>query len=177
MVDSNSAMHVVPAFDDGIHDRRMKMTQPPESRRTDRTGTIMVREGGAGEFHGYEQLGHAVFARRRTSKTSALRATGSRRELHDIRETFVDRAQLQKLSQPTLLLNGKRIPGLKLDHLRQLASQPGGVPILAQLQNYQLNQYAPLLIIGPNIVTGAVWNRVLIKIVGSWVDAKEGLKI
>lgn len=39
----------------------------------------------------------------------------------DILETFVDRGQLQKLSQPTLLPSGKRIPGLKLDHPRQLA--------------------------------------------------------
>lgn len=39
----------------------------------------------------------------------------------DILETFVDRGQLHKLSQPTLLPNGKRIPGLKLDHPRQLA--------------------------------------------------------
>jgi hypothetical protein len=40
----------------------------------------------------------------------------------DILETFVDRGQLRKLSQPTILPNGKRIPGLKLDHPRQLAS-------------------------------------------------------
>jgi len=39
----------------------------------------------------------------------------------DILETFVDRAQLRQLTQPTLLPNGKRIPGLKLDHPRQLA--------------------------------------------------------
>jgi hypothetical protein len=39
----------------------------------------------------------------------------------DILETFVDRGQLRKLSQPTILPNGKRIPGLKLDHPRQLA--------------------------------------------------------
>jgi len=39
----------------------------------------------------------------------------------DILETFVDRAQLRKLTQPTLLPNGKRVPGLKLDHPRQLA--------------------------------------------------------
>jgi hypothetical protein len=39
----------------------------------------------------------------------------------DILETFVDRGLLQQLSQPTLLPNGKRIPGLKLDHPRQLA--------------------------------------------------------
>jgi DNA-binding transcriptional ArsR family regulator len=30
-------------------------------------------------------------------------------------------SQLRQLSQPTLLPNGKRIPGLKLDHPRQLA--------------------------------------------------------
>src|SRR5207245_1591157 len=39
----------------------------------------------------------------------------------DILETFVDRGQLRQLSQPTLLPNGKLIPGLKLDHPRQLA--------------------------------------------------------
>ena len=39
----------------------------------------------------------------------------------DILETFVDRAELRKLSQPTVLPTGKRIPGLKLDHPRQLA--------------------------------------------------------
>jgi hypothetical protein len=39
----------------------------------------------------------------------------------DILETFVDRGQLQKLAAPTTLTNGKRIPGLKLDHPRQLA--------------------------------------------------------
>jgi hypothetical protein len=39
----------------------------------------------------------------------------------DILETFVDRGQLRKLTQPTVLHNGKRIPGLKLDHPRQLA--------------------------------------------------------
>ena len=39
----------------------------------------------------------------------------------DILESFVDRGQLRKLAQPTVLANGKRIPGLKLDHPRQLA--------------------------------------------------------
>jgi hypothetical protein len=39
----------------------------------------------------------------------------------DILETFIDRGQLQKLAAPTTLTNGKRIPGLKLDHPRQLA--------------------------------------------------------
>ena len=39
----------------------------------------------------------------------------------DILESFVDRGQLLKLTQPTLLPNGKRVPGLKLDHPRQLA--------------------------------------------------------
>lgn len=40
---------------------------------------------------------------------------------HDILESFVNRDQLRKLSEPTILPNGKRIPGLKLDHPRQLA--------------------------------------------------------
>lgn len=39
----------------------------------------------------------------------------------DILETFVDRGQLRQLAEPTWLPNGKRIPGLKLDHPRQLA--------------------------------------------------------
>jgi hypothetical protein len=39
----------------------------------------------------------------------------------DILETFIDRGQLRQLSQPTVLPNGKHIPGLKLDHPRQLA--------------------------------------------------------
>ena len=39
----------------------------------------------------------------------------------DILETFVDRGQLRKLAEPTVFANGKRIPGLKLDHPRQLA--------------------------------------------------------
>src|SRR5215831_7056315 len=39
----------------------------------------------------------------------------------DILESFVDRGQLHKLTQPTVLPSGKRIPGLKLDHPRQLA--------------------------------------------------------
>jgi len=39
----------------------------------------------------------------------------------DILESFVDRDQLRKLGEPTVLPNGKRIPGLKLDHPRQLA--------------------------------------------------------
>jgi hypothetical protein len=39
----------------------------------------------------------------------------------DILESFVDRGQLLKLTEPTNLPNGKRIPGLKLDHPRQLA--------------------------------------------------------
>src|SRR5437867_9312249 len=39
----------------------------------------------------------------------------------DILESFVDRGQFLKLTQPTILSNGKRVPGLKLDHPRQLA--------------------------------------------------------
>ena len=39
----------------------------------------------------------------------------------DILETFVDRGQLRKLAEPTITPSGKRIPGLKLDHPRQLA--------------------------------------------------------
>ena len=39
----------------------------------------------------------------------------------DILESFVDRGHLLKLIQPTILSNGKRIPGLQLDHPRQLA--------------------------------------------------------
>jgi hypothetical protein len=39
----------------------------------------------------------------------------------DILESFVDRGQLHHLTQPMVLPSGKRIPGLKLDHPRQLA--------------------------------------------------------
>jgi len=39
----------------------------------------------------------------------------------DIVETFLDRGQLRQLAAATRLPNGKRIPGLKLDHPRQLA--------------------------------------------------------
>src|SRR5439155_533161 len=39
----------------------------------------------------------------------------------DILETFVDHEELRQLTQPTLLPNGRRIPGLKLDQPRQLA--------------------------------------------------------
>src|ERR1017187_4335518 len=39
----------------------------------------------------------------------------------DILETFVDRGQMRRLAEPTILPSGKRIPGLKLDHPRQLA--------------------------------------------------------
>lgn len=39
----------------------------------------------------------------------------------DILETFIDRGQLRKLAEPTILSSGRRIPGLKLDHPRQLA--------------------------------------------------------
>src|SRR6201988_1475080 len=39
----------------------------------------------------------------------------------DILETFIDRGQLRKLAEPTITASGKSIPGLKLDHPRQLA--------------------------------------------------------
>jgi len=39
----------------------------------------------------------------------------------DVLETFIDRGQLRKLAEPTILPNKKRVPGLKLDHPRQLA--------------------------------------------------------
>jgi len=39
----------------------------------------------------------------------------------DVLETFLNRGELRSLGQPTVLANGKRIPGLKLDHPRQLA--------------------------------------------------------
>src|SRR6201987_1896621 len=46
----------------------------------------------------------------------------------DILESFVDRGQLHNLTQPTVLPSGKRIPGLKLDHPRQLALMHALVP-------------------------------------------------
>jgi hypothetical protein len=39
----------------------------------------------------------------------------------DILETFVDRGQLRRLAEPTITPTGRRIPGLRLDHPRQLA--------------------------------------------------------
>jgi hypothetical protein len=39
----------------------------------------------------------------------------------DILETLVDRGQLRQLAEPTITAAGKCIPGLKLDHPRQLA--------------------------------------------------------
>jgi hypothetical protein len=39
----------------------------------------------------------------------------------DTLETFLDRGELRNLAEPTVLANGKRIPGLELDHPRQLA--------------------------------------------------------
>jgi len=39
----------------------------------------------------------------------------------DILETFIDRGQLLQLTQPTILPNGKRVPGLKLDQPRLLS--------------------------------------------------------
>jgi len=36
-------------------------------------------------------------------------------------ESFLDRGQLRQLAAPTILASGKRVPGLKLDHPRQLA--------------------------------------------------------
>ena len=39
----------------------------------------------------------------------------------NILETFIDCGQLRKLAEPTITSSGKRIPGLKLDHPRQLA--------------------------------------------------------
>lgn len=39
----------------------------------------------------------------------------------DILETFLNRGEMERLSQPTVLDNGKRIPGLKTNHPRQLA--------------------------------------------------------
>jgi hypothetical protein len=39
----------------------------------------------------------------------------------DVWETFIDRGQLRKVAEPTILSSGRRIPGLKLDHPPQLA--------------------------------------------------------
>ena len=39
----------------------------------------------------------------------------------DILETFLDGGQLRKLTEPTRLANGRRLPGLRLDHPRLLA--------------------------------------------------------
>jgi len=39
----------------------------------------------------------------------------------DILETFLDSGQLRRLTEPTRLANGRRVPGLRLDHPRLLA--------------------------------------------------------
>jgi len=39
----------------------------------------------------------------------------------DILDTFIDRGQLRQLTEPTISPTGRRIPGLKIDHPRQLA--------------------------------------------------------
>ena len=72
----------------------------------------------------------------------------------DILETFVDRGQLRRLAAPTVLPTGKRIPGLKLDHPRQLAlmrsvavcdqrgggQQPGGEWCVDTLEELEENE-------------------------------------
>jgi hypothetical protein len=66
----------------------------------------------------------------------------------DILETFVDRGQLRKLAEPTILANGKRIPGLKLDHPRQLAVMHALVRfanIAAGSTFHSLDVYTPAL--------------------------------
>src|SRR5215471_1030323 len=40
---------------------------------------------------------------------------------YPILETFLDGGQLRKLTEPTRLANGRRLPGLRLDHPRLLA--------------------------------------------------------
>ena len=63
----------------------------------------------------------------------------------DILETFVDRGQLRQLAQPTILPNGKRIPGLKLDHPRQLAIMHALVRFahIAAANTFTTNQIYP----------------------------------
>src|SRR5262249_56399598 len=39
----------------------------------------------------------------------------------DTLETFIDRRQRRRLADPTITPTGKRVPGLRLDHPRQLA--------------------------------------------------------
>jgi hypothetical protein len=63
----------------------------------------------------------------------------------DILETFVDRGQLLRLSQPTVTSSGKRIPGLKLDNPRQLAVMQALVRFchLATGDNFMTKQVHP----------------------------------
>ena len=66
----------------------------------------------------------------------------------DVMETFIDRGQLRKLADPTILPNGRRIPGLKLDHPRQLAVMHSLVRfanVAAGGQFTTLDLYAPAL--------------------------------
>ena len=66
----------------------------------------------------------------------------------DILETFVDRGQLRKLTEPTIMPTGKRIPGLKLDHPRQLAVM------------HALVRFAPIAG-GNTFTTAELYSRVL----------------
>jgi hypothetical protein len=63
--------------------------------------------------------------------SSSPRSKLRQSDQQDILETFVDRDQLLKLTEPTLLPSGRRIQGLKLGHPRQLALMHALVPLTA----------------------------------------------
>jgi hypothetical protein len=76
---------------------------------------VTVREGV--NFRDQEHHEHGTM--QRAGQTSVI--DNYHNVQQDILETFIDRGQLRKLAEPTVLPNGKRIPGLKLEHPRQLA--------------------------------------------------------
>src|SRR5206468_5987628 len=94
------------------HRKGVAIHPDPESCMASREAAIEALTGAhAGRVLSCEIIATGV-------PTSFSKAEGVQQ---DILETFVDRGQLRQLAEPTRLPNGKRIPGLKLDHPRQLA--------------------------------------------------------
>lgn len=60
----------------------------------------------------------------------------------------MDRGQLRQLAVPTILPNGKRIPGLKLDHPRQIALMHG---LLRFVHLAAGNTFSTIELLGPAI--------------------------
>jgi hypothetical protein len=86
-----------------VRDRRLLRTEPASNNVTD-----------YGVNKGVENL-PALRAKLHSITENYLNVQ------QDILETFLDGGQLQQLIQPTITASGKRVPGLKLNHPRQLA--------------------------------------------------------